>query len=155
MTEQRVFVGTIALEQAIRTVVHDLRIPKKLRTALAVYQDQRTDLDNREIDMPRDGRTDPTCLPKKIRHSLAEVYQPDNSRSAHHEQSCILSCEPATIEQEIKIYLWHNDESLDWSTEINGQRHEHVTSEILEALVECALILAQISLTRAFTHRPQ
>jgi hypothetical protein len=155
MTEQRTIVGTIALEQAIRTVVHDPRIPKKLRTDLAVYQDQRTDLDNRETDMLGEGRTDPTCLPETILYSLADVYRPGNSRSGRREQSRILNCEPATIEQEIKICLWHNDESLDWSTEINGQRHEHVTSEIVEALVECALILAQISLTRAFAHQPQ
>ena len=155
MTEQRMIVGTMALEQAIRTVIHDPRIPQKLRTALAVYQERRTDLDNCESDMLWEERTDPTCLPKTIRYNLAEFYQPGNSRNGRNEESNILSREPASIEQEIKIFLWHNDESLDWSIEINGQRHEHVTSEILEALVECTLILAQISLTRAFAHRPQ
>jgi hypothetical protein len=35
----------------------------------------------------------------------------------------------------------------DWSIVINGQRHEHVTSEVLEALVECKLIVAQTFLT--------
>jgi hypothetical protein len=151
MTEHRMTVGAIALEQAIRTVVRDLRIPQKLRTALAVYQDQRS-----EINMLRDGRTDdPTCLPKTIRHGLAQVYQSRNSPNGRHEQSRSLIREPPSIEQEIKICLWHNDESLDWSVEINGQHHEHVSSEILEALVECALILAQISLTRAFAHQPQ
>jgi hypothetical protein len=44
---------------------------------------------------------------------------------------------------EIKINLWHNDEAMDWTVEINGVRHEHVTSEILEALVECELIVAE------------
>jgi len=155
MTEQRMIVGTMALEQAIRTVIHDPRIPQKLRTALAVYQERRTDLDNCEGDMLREERTDSTCLPKTIRYNLAEFYQPGNSRNGRNEERNILSREPASIEQEIKIFLWHNDESLDWSIEINGQRHEHVTSEILEALVECTLILAQISLTRAFAHRPQ
>jgi hypothetical protein len=53
--------------------------------------------------------------------------------------------------QEIKIDLWHNDEALDWSIEINGLRHEHVTSEIMETLVECAFIVAENSLTRAVT----
>jgi hypothetical protein len=53
--------------------------------------------------------------------------------------------------QQIKIDLWHNDEALDWSIEINGLRHEHVTSEIMETLVECALIVAEKSLTRAVT----
>jgi hypothetical protein len=50
--------------------------------------------------------------------------------------------------QQIKIDLWHNDEMLDWSIEINGLRHEHVTSEIIETLVECAVIVAEKSLTR-------
>jgi hypothetical protein len=53
--------------------------------------------------------------------------------------------------QQIKINLWHNDEALDWSIEINGLRHEHVTSEIMETPVECALIVAEKSLTRAIT----
>jgi hypothetical protein len=51
--------------------------------------------------------------------------------------------------QQIKIDLWHNDEVQDWSIEINGLRHEHVTSEIIETLVECAVIVAEKSLTRA------
>jgi len=59
------------------------------------------------------------------------------------------------MEREIKICLWHNDELLDWSIEIDGQRHEHVTSEVMEALVECALIVAQMSLTRPVASRPQ
>jgi hypothetical protein len=50
--------------------------------------------------------------------------------------------------QQIKIDLWHNDEMLNWSIEINGLRHEHVTSEIIETLVECAVIVAEKSLTR-------
>jgi hypothetical protein len=52
---------------------------------------------------------------------------------------------------QIKIDLWHNDEALDWSIEINGLRHEHVTSEVIETLVECALIVAERSLTRPIT----
>jgi hypothetical protein len=53
--------------------------------------------------------------------------------------------------QRIKIDLWHNDEALDWSIEIDGLRHEHVSREILETLVECALIIAENSLTRVVT----
>jgi hypothetical protein len=53
--------------------------------------------------------------------------------------------------QQIKIDLWHNDEALDWSIEIDGLRHEHVTSEVMETLVECALIVAEKSLTDAVT----
>ena len=53
--------------------------------------------------------------------------------------------------QQIKIDLWHHDEALDWFIEINGLRHEHVTSEVIETLVECALIVAEKSLTRPVT----
>ena len=51
--------------------------------------------------------------------------------------------------KQINIDLWRNDESQDWSIEINGLRHEHVTSEIMEDLVECALIVAETTLTEA------
>lgn len=44
---------------------------------------------------------------------------------------------------QITINLWHNDEAMDWTIEINGVRHEHVTTGALEALVECELIVAQ------------
>jgi hypothetical protein len=57
--------------------------------------------------------------------------------------------------QQNKIDRWHNDEELDWFIEIDGLRHEHVTSEIMETLVECALIVAEKSLTRAVTGLPQ
>ena len=53
--------------------------------------------------------------------------------------------------QRINIDLWHNDEDLDWSIEIDGLRHEHVSCEVLETLVECALIVAEKSLTRVAT----
>jgi hypothetical protein len=53
--------------------------------------------------------------------------------------------------QQVKIDLWHNDEALDWFIEVNGLRHEHVTSEIMETLFEYALIVAEKSLTRAVT----
>ena len=120
MTEQRTIVRNMALEEAIRTVIHDLRVPEKLRTALAVYQDVSSDPNNNEIDTLWTEQTGPACLGKAIH-----------------------------------LILWHNDESLDWSIEIDGQRHEHVTSEVMEALVECALIVAQMTLTRASAQRPQ
>ena len=56
--------------------------------------------------------------------------------------------------QAINIKMWRNDEEQDWSIEINGLRHEHVTSEIVEALVECALIVAETSLTKPVTELP-
>ncbi len=59
--------------------------------------------------------------------------------------------EDVRLMRQIKIDLWHNDETLDWSIEINGLRNEHVTSETLEALVECALIVAEGSLISKVT----
>jgi hypothetical protein len=126
MADQRIILRTLTLERAIRTVMHDLRIPKKLRTALSVYQDQRGDMDR------------PGCC------GCETDWVP-----------CGPSYEPPAMEREIKICLRHDDELLDWSIEIDGQRHEHVTSEVMEALVECALIVAQMSLTRALTSTPQ
>jgi hypothetical protein len=55
--------------------------------------------------------------------------------------------------QEIKIKLWRNDEPQDWSVEINGLRHEHVSIEILEDLVTAALIVAETWLTETTTPR--
>ena len=43
--------------------------------------------------------------------------------------------------QRIEIVLWF-DQSNDWSLEVNGVRHEHVTSQLVEDLVECALVVA-------------
>lgn len=55
--------------------------------------------------------------------------------------------------QRLNVTLWMN-ETEDWSVEINGLRYEHVSSEIVEDLVECALIVAQSSLAEAATRRP-
>jgi hypothetical protein len=84
-------------------------------------------LQDQGIGMLRAEQTDPTCLSKAIRSSIAERHC--NSRNARHED---LDCECTLIAREIKISLWHNDESLDWSVEINGHLHEHVTSEVME-----------------------
>jgi hypothetical protein len=119
MSEQRTIVRIMALEHAIRTVMHDLRVPEKLRAALAVDQDV-SDANNHEIDTLWTEQTEPACLVKAI-----------------------------------PLILSYNAESLDWSVEIDDQRHEHVTSKVLEALVECAVIVAQMSLIKAFAQRPQ
>jgi hypothetical protein len=155
MTEKRIIVRTINLERAIRTVIHDLRIPKKLRTALAFYQDQRADLNNGKIFMLRTRQTETTCPPTAAYPSVAEVCQQYNSQRSANEDCFVSSCGSAAIERELKICMRHHDESLDWSIEINGQRHEHVTSDVMEALVECAMIIAETSLTRALASRPQ
>jgi hypothetical protein len=49
----------------------------------------------------------------------------------------------ASLERQSNRGLEHsgNDDAEDWSTETNGLRHDHVTSEIMEYLVECALIV--------------
>jgi hypothetical protein len=141
MTEQPHAVRMTSLDRAIETVTHDLRVPKKLRAALAVYQKQRDDQE-----------TERTGLPKKTEFSITVVSKRCNPKNAAQKGSCILNW-PIAVEHEISFR--YNDESLDWSVKINGQRHEHVTSEVMEALVECAMIVAQMSLTRALTTRPQ
>jgi hypothetical protein len=150
MTEQHTIVRVDALENAIEMVLQDLRVPKRLRTALAAYQNDRAGLNSRGLSL-RQGRSSGPSNGS----GGADVCQCDNSRGSSDEDRTILSRVRTTIEQGIEIQMWLNDESLDWSVEINGQRHEHVTSEVMEALVECALIVAQMSLTRALTSAPQ
>jgi hypothetical protein len=150
MTEQRHAVSMIDLDRAIQTVIHDLRVPKRLRTALAVYQKRRGDQDNRKVGTRRPERTEHASKPRAraIQYSLAIVSDRCNPRNATFEDSCIMNW-PIAVEREISIKLWHNDGSLDWSVEINSQRHEHVASDVVEALVECAVIFAEMSLERA------
>jgi hypothetical protein len=155
MTEQVSAVRIKILEEVIRTVVHDLRIPKKLRVCLAAYQDQVAHLNEPEIRFPPADQTGPNRLTKTIPPGLSGICQTCAPRRITNEDRCILNCEHALIHRQIAISLWYNDESLDWSIEIDGQRHEHVTSDIMEALVECALIVAQIQLTKPYNRRPQ
>jgi hypothetical protein len=51
--------------------------------------------------------------------------------------------------REIHIKLQRNDELKDWSMEINGRLHEHVSDEGLTDLVEGALIVAAKSLVQS------
>jgi hypothetical protein len=51
--------------------------------------------------------------------------------------------------REINIKLKGNDELKDWSMEINGRLHEHVSDEGLTDLVEGALIVAARSLIQS------
>lgn len=46
----------------------------------------------------------------------------------------------------IMITLRHEPTTRKWSVEIDGKLHEHVTTEVVEALVECELIVAEASL---------
>jgi hypothetical protein len=54
--------------------------------------------------------------------------------------------------REINIKLCRNEELHDWSIEINGQCHEHVSSEGLTELVEGSLIIAARSLIQSSVH---
>jgi hypothetical protein len=154
MSEQLNILRAEALQQAIHTVIHDVRIPAKLRTALAIYQEQWADPHNGETDLVGVVLPEPTSQSKTFRPSPAEVFESHCLGRSTSEDGG-LNCFRASIEQKIEIRMWHNDESLDWSVELNGRRHDHVTSEVLEALVECALIVGQASLTKTLALRPQ
>jgi hypothetical protein len=62
------------------------------------------------------------------------------------EPTNLLDCRNKSMHK-ITITLSRNFAMRDWSVEIDGQRHEHVTAEVVEALVECHLIVAETSLT--------
>jgi hypothetical protein len=51
--------------------------------------------------------------------------------------------------REINIKLWRNEELRDWSMEIDGRFHEHISNEGLTDLVEGALIIAAKSLVQS------
>ncbi len=48
--------------------------------------------------------------------------------------------------KELHLQIWRNEAAEDWSVVINGLRYEHISSQILEDLVECAVIVAENSL---------
>jgi hypothetical protein len=48
--------------------------------------------------------------------------------------------------KELHLQIWRNEEAGDWSVAINGLRYEHISSQIMEDLVECAVIVAENSL---------
>jgi hypothetical protein len=56
--------------------------------------------------------------------------------------------------QEINVKLWRNNREQDWSVEINGKRYESVPIELIEELVERALIVAEESIIEVVTRRP-
>ena len=51
--------------------------------------------------------------------------------------------------REINIRLFRNEKRHDWSVEINGRFHEHISTEGLTDLVEGALIIAAKSLIQS------
>jgi hypothetical protein len=56
--------------------------------------------------------------------------------------------------QEINIKIWLNAVD-DWSIEINGLRHDQISSQIMEAFVETSMVMAEKSLIEAASRRPQ
>jgi hypothetical protein len=145
MSKQSTIVRTDPLKQAIQTVIQDIRIPKDLRTALGVYQNQRADLNNHGISVvpPK-----PTRLTTGFH--LADARQPDNLRSCEDGSGVFTD-----LVRGMDVQMWINIEALDWSVEINGYRHEHITTDIMEALIECAVIQTIRSVMKTFSARPQ
>ena len=45
--------------------------------------------------------------------------------------------------QEINITLWRHEQEENWSVEINGKFHTHVSTKTVDDLVEYALVAAQ------------
>jgi len=48
--------------------------------------------------------------------------------------------------RELNLQISRDEEAGDWSIVINGMCYEHVSSRILEDLVECAVLVAENSL---------
>jgi hypothetical protein len=48
--------------------------------------------------------------------------------------------------QEIKFKLWRNTEAADWSIEILGRLHSHVSTTTVDELVEYVTVAAQQAL---------
>ena len=45
--------------------------------------------------------------------------------------------------QKINIKLWRHEEVKDWSVEVDGELHRHVSTKTVDELVEYALVAAQ------------
>jgi hypothetical protein len=48
--------------------------------------------------------------------------------------------------QEIKIKLWRHTEEKDWSAEVYGKLHEHISAKTVDELVEYVVVAAQQAL---------
>jgi hypothetical protein len=48
--------------------------------------------------------------------------------------------------QEIKIKLWRHTEGKDWSAEVYGKLHKHISTKTVDELVEYVLVAAQQAL---------
>jgi hypothetical protein len=48
--------------------------------------------------------------------------------------------------QEIKIKLWRHDKEKDWSAEVRGRLHKHISTKTVDEMVEYVLVAAQQAL---------
>jgi hypothetical protein len=48
--------------------------------------------------------------------------------------------------QEIKIKLWRHTEEKDWSAEVYGKLHKHISAKTVDELVEYVVVAAQQAL---------
>ncbi len=48
--------------------------------------------------------------------------------------------------REINIKLWRHEQAEDWSVEIDGKFHRHVSATFIDELVEYALVAAEQAL---------
>jgi len=48
--------------------------------------------------------------------------------------------------QEIKIKLWRHTEGNDWSAEVYGKLHRHISTKTVDELVEYVVVAAQQAL---------
>jgi hypothetical protein len=53
--------------------------------------------------------------------------------------------------QEIHIKLWRHTEAQDWSAEVDGRLHEHISTETVDELVEYVLVATQQALLKPET----
>lgn len=51
-----------------------------------------------------------------------------------------------TLMHEINIKLWRHTEEQDWSAEVHGRRHEHISTKTVDELVEYVLVATQQAL---------
>lgn len=152
MTKQFTILRTGPLEQAIQIIIDDRRTPAELRKALAVHRDQWRYMTNLESAVPKATQAEPSYMLKLVHSNVAEASTSWVAQDA--EGSCTPNL-PFPLKQGMNVIITLNNAALDWSVEINGVLIEHVTSEIMEVLLECAIIKAQLSLTGSCETRLQ
>jgi hypothetical protein len=54
--------------------------------------------------------------------------------------------------QEINLKLWRHSEEQDWSAEIHGRLHKHISTKTVNELAEYVLVAAQQALLEPEDH---